>query len=228
MNHKKEKIKIHSFYIKNNIGLRFILQYAVPFTNLKIIRMISKIKFLIYLCFITTSLQAQKVSPAEEFWNALQSHCGKAYEGVLELPEEDEAFGGKKLMMHVRSCSDTVIKIPFYVGEDKSRTWILTYKDDRISLQHDHRHEDGTEDEINFYGGTTTNAGKADIQFFPADEHTQKMIPAAATNVWWITINKTSFTYNLRRLGTDRIFRVVMDVTSPIATPEAPWGWKTD
>ncbi len=100
--------------------------------------MLSKIKLLIGLCLISLSLQAQKDSPAKEFWNNLQSHCGKAYEGILELPEEDEAFGGKKLVMHVRYCSDTVIKIPFYVGEDKSRTWILTYKNDRISLQHDH------------------------------------------------------------------------------------------
>lgn len=206
----------------------FILEYIVPFDHLKNNWMISKIKFLIGFCLITATLQAQQASPAQEFWNTLQSHCGKAYEGVLELPEEDEAFGGKKLMMHVRSCSDTVIKIPFYVGEDKSRTWILTYKNDRITLQHDHRHEDGSEDDVNFYGGTTTNTGKAGIQFFPADKHTQKMIPAAATNVWWITLDDTSFTYNLRRLGTDRVFRVVMDITSPKPAPEAPWGWKAD
>ena len=206
----------------------FILEYIVPFDHLKKNWMISKIKFLIGFCLITATLQAQQASPAQEFWNTLQSHCGKAYEGVLELPEEDEAFGGKKLMMHVRSCSDTVIKIPFYVGEDKSRTWILTYKNDRITLQHDHRHEDGSEDDVNFYGGTTTNTGKAGIQFFPADKHTQKMIPAAATNVWWITLDDTSFTYNLRRLGTDRVFRVVMDITSPKPAPEAPWGWKAD
>ncbi len=42
--------------------------------------------------------------PNTQFWNAVQSHCGKAYEGVLELPEEDEGFGGKRLVMHVRSC----------------------------------------------------------------------------------------------------------------------------
>jgi hypothetical protein len=102
----------------------------------------------------------------------------------------------------------------------------LRYENDRISLKHDHRHEDGTEDEVNFYGGTASNAGKADVQFFPADAHTQKMIPAAATNVWWITIEEGSFTYNLRRLGTDRVFRVVMDLTKPIETPDAPWGWQ--
>jgi hypothetical protein len=168
---------------------------------------------------------AQDLSPAQVFWNELKTHCGKAYEGSLILPEEDEAFGGKRLVMQVISCEDNVIKIPFFVGEDRSRTWVLTYKDDRITLEHDHRHEDGSEDDINFYGGTSSNAGKADIQFFPANEHTQKLIPAAATNVWWITLDETTFTYNLKRLGTDRLFKVSMDLTKEIATPKAPWGW---
>lgn len=185
-------------------------------------------KFTIFLLslLVTFSVVAQEESPAKTFWNSLQAHCGKAYEGSLILPEEDEAFGGKKLVMHVRACSDTVIKIPFFVGDDKSRTWILTYENDRISLKHDHRHEDGSEDDINFYGGRSTNAGKANVQFFPADIHTQKMIPAAATNVWWISIDEHSFTYNLRRLGTERVFKVVMDLKKAIATPDAPWGWK--
>lgn len=167
----------------------------------------------------------QELNHANQFWERLQSHCGKAYQGVLEIPEEDKAFGGKQLVMHVRSCDENQIKIPFFVGEDKSRTWILTRTKNGLALQHDHRHEDGTEDEINFYGGITTNPGKAEIQIFSADQHTQKEIPAAATNVWWITINETTFTYNLRRLGTDRVFKVVMDLTNPISTPGAPWGW---
>lgn len=185
-----------------------------------------RMKLLLCVFFIYTMVQSQNDSPTKQFWKNLQSHCGKAYQGTLEIPEKDETFGGKTLTMHLRSCSDTMIKIPFYAGEDKSRTWILTYENDRISLKHDHRNKDGSEDEINFYGGTSTNEGKAGIQFFPADAHTQKMIPAAATNVWWITLDDSSFTYNLRRLGTDRVFRVVMDLTSPIDMPEAPWGWK--
>lgn len=187
----------------------------------------------IFTCLVLTFLTsfnalAQNESPAKQFWNSLQSHCGKAYEGDLALPEEDEAFGGKKLVMHLRSCSDTEIKIPFFVGDDKSRTWILTYENDRIALKHDHRHEDGTEDDVNFYGGITTNPGKAGIQIFSADARTQEIIPGAATNVWWITIDATTFTYNLRRLDTERVFKVVMDITNPIETPEAPWGWKEE
>nr|WP_321235030.1 hypothetical protein [uncultured Psychroserpens sp.] len=178
-----------------------------------------------FLCSITIFAQENE-SPALQFWNTLKSHCGNAYEGHLELPKDDKDFGGKQLVMHVRKCSDKEIKIPFFVGDDKSRTWILSYDNDRISLKHDHRHKDGTEDDVNFYGGTTSNQGKAGIQMFSADEHTQNLIPAAATNVWWITIDESTFTYNLRRLGTDRVFKVVMDLTQTIKTPEAPWGWK--
>ncbi len=169
---------------------------------------------------------AQEASPSEKFWNTLQSHCGKAYEGSLVLPEEDEAFGGKKLVMHVRACDTTEIKIPFYVGDDKSRTWVLTMNDGILTLKHDHRHEDGTEEDVNLYGGTASNVGKPEIQFFPADVHTQEVIPEAATNVWWITLDESTFTYNLKRLGTDRIFKVAMDLTKPITTPDAPWGWE--
>lgn len=189
--------------------------------------MVTKIKLLIFTFLISFVSSAQDTeSRAKQFWNTLQTHCGKAYEGHLELPKEDKDFGGKQLVMHVRKCTDNEIKIPFFVGDDKSRTWILTFENDRITLKHDHRHEDGSEDDINFYGGTTTNTGKADLQLFPANEHTQKMIPGAASNVWWITIDDTTFTYNLRRLGTDRVFKVVMDLKKPIKTPDAPWGWK--
>jgi hypothetical protein len=188
--------------------------------------MILKHTALVITVFLSLQSMAQKNETSNAFWNTLKSHCGNAYTGTLEIPEEDEAFGGKKLVMHLRSCSENEIKIPFYVGDDKSRTWILSMEDGIISLKHDHRHEDGTEHDVNFYGGTASNQGKADIQVFPADVHTQNQIPEAATNVWWITIDEKTFTYNLRRLGTDRVFKVVMDLTAPIETPDAPWGWE--
>jgi hypothetical protein len=64
------------------------------------------------------------------------------------------------------------------------------------------------------------------VQIFPADLETFNIIPAAAANVWWITINETSFTYNLRRIGSDRLFTVYFDLTKTVPTPSAPWGWK--
>jgi len=181
--------------------------------------------FLLLLVCYTTSFSQEK-NEAKQFWNALQELCGKSFEGTLEIPADDEQFGGKRLLMHVRYCSDTVIKIPFFVGNDKSRTWVLTYADDRITLKHDHRHKDGSEDEITQYGGKTVNSGQANIQVFPADEETKKLIPAASANVWWITLSDTTFTYNLRRLGTPRVFKVVMYLTKTVENPGPPWGWK--
>ena len=182
----------------------------------------------IILVTFSTLVFSQQKNGAQLFWEQLQGLCGQAFEGQLVVPEEDEQFGGKKLVMHVRSCSDTVIKIPFFVGDDKSRTWILTYKDDRIELKHDHRHEDGSDDDVTMYGGITTNTGQATIQIFSADQHTTDIIPLASTNVWWITLDEAEFSYNLRRLSTPRVFKVSFDLKNPVALPEAPWGWKVD
>lgn len=62
------------------------------------------------------------------------------------------------------------------------------------------------------------------IQFYPADKHTANLISYASNNVWWVTIDKTSFTYNLRRIGTYRFFSVKFDLTKEVKTPSAPWG----
>ena len=64
----------------------------------------------------------------------------------------------------------------------------------------------------------------ADIQLFPADQETANLISYASNNVWWITLDETSFTYNLRRIGSDRLFSVKFDLTKEIETPAAPWG----
>jgi hypothetical protein len=53
------------------------------------------------------------------------------------------------------------------------------------------------------------------------------MLPAAASNVWWVELVPGKyFTYNLRRMGTDRLFSIRFDLSSAIDMPEAPWGWK--
>lgn len=184
-------------------------------------------KFQLSLLLLSLALKglAQPETGAQQFWNTLKSHCGKSYEGVvLEAPVNDD-FRGKKLVMHLRSCGNNIMHIPFFVGEDKSRTWVFRLQDGLIQLKHDHSHKDGTRDAVTEYGGMSTNSGLPNIQFFPADQQTADLIPLAATNVWWITIDETSFTYNLRRLGTDRLFSIKFDLTKPVATPPAPWGW---
>lgn len=126
-------------------------------------------------------------------------------------------------MMQVQSYSDREVKIPFYVGEDKSRTWVLTYSNHVLSLKHDHRHMDGSPDAVTFYGGTANNSGSEQMQMFPADQETFQMIDYACYNVWWITMDGSTFTYNLRRIGTDRFFSVTFDLSKPVLSDFQPW-----
>jgi hypothetical protein len=188
------------------------------------------IKFaVILLVFLTTQPVFGQAKETDSFWNNLQKLCGKAFTGtVAAAPADDTTFKGKALIMHVRSCEKNRIRIPFFVGEDKSRTWVLTkMKNGRILLKHDHRHDDGKPDKVTMYGGLTTNSGSASRQMFPADDETVKVIAAAATNVWWIDlVDGDYFSYNLRRMGTERYFSIKFDLKKEVKTPDAPWGWK--
>lgn len=170
---------------------------------------------------------AQQATNSEKFWSQLEQHCGKAYEGwIIEGAVPKDGFTGEKLVMHVRSCKENEIRIPFFVGENKSRTWIIKMNNKKfLSLKHDHRHPDGSEEELSQYGGINSNVGLENLQMFPADEHTAEMLPAASSNVWWFSIDDEIFTYNLRRIGSDKTFTVSFDLTTPIEAPGAPWGY---
>lgn len=184
-------------------------------------------KTAILVLFCSQLVFSQTEKGSKQFWNQLKTHCGKAFEGqIIAGATANDPFSGKKLVMHVRSCAENELKIPFFVGDDKSRTWVLSSENDIITLKHDHRHEDGTPDKVTQYGGASTNSGLPNIQFFPADQETCDLISYASTNVWWITIDEKAFTYNLRRIGSDRVFSVSFDLTKPVETPFAPWGWK--
>ena len=187
------------------------------------------IKIVIFFGILLSCQPAfSQTNEADIFWNNLQKVCGKAFAGtVVAAPAEDTTFKDKELVMHVRSCEKNRIRIPFFVGADKSRTWVLMrMKSGRILLKHDHRHEDGKPDKVTMYGGLTTNLGSATRQMFPADDETVKVIAAAATNVWWIDlIDGDYFSYNLRRMGTERYFSIKFDLKKEVKTPDAPWGW---
>jgi hypothetical protein len=185
-------------------------------------------RLLIVIGIFACAAAAQTPAPNETFWSELQKLCGKAFAGtVAAAPADDTTFKDKVLLMHVRSCEPDRIRIPFVVGDDRSRTWLLTRKGNRIELRHDHRHADGKPDAVTMYGGWTTSAGMPTRQMFPADVETVKVVPAAATNVWWIDLAPGEhYSYNLRRMGSERYFSIKFDVKTPVKAPEAPWGWK--
>ena len=160
------------------------------------------------------------------FWEKLEQHCGKAYAGKVVTAPVPKDFQQQELLMHFKSCGEGQIQIPFVVGENRSRTWIFTLNNNSIQLKHDHRDEDGSPDDITMYGGTSSNTGFVNMQYFPADQETTDLIPYAAGNVWWVSINDSTFTYNLRRVSSDNPIRVEFDLTEEVTAPEAPWGWK--
>ncbi|HEX7151655.1 MAG TPA: hypothetical protein VF618_09225 [Thermoanaerobaculia bacterium] len=161
-----------------------------------------------------------------DLWRELQSLCGQAFEGRMVEGTEpsDTAFAKERMVMHVRGCTADEIRIPFHVGENRSRTWVITRTPAGLRLKHDHRHEDGSEDRVTQYGGDTRTADGLTLDFY-ADAHTAQLLPAAATNIWTLAIDpKRTFTYGLRREAQGRRFRVEFDLTRPVAAPPAPWG----
>ena len=172
---------------------------------------------------------ASTTSPQAQFFANLRALCGQSFEGrVVTTDAADASFASERLVMQVRECSDDEIRVPFHVGENRSRTWVITPTGSGLRLKHDHRHEDGTEDTLTQYGGDTASEGTAERQEFPADQFSQTLfannnIPQSVTNVWAVEVHPgRMYAYELRR--PNRHFRVEFDLTQPVAAPPPPWG----
>ncbi|KLE34825.1 hypothetical protein [Aurantiacibacter luteus] len=180
--------------------------------------------------------------PQEVFWQALSSHCGHAYEGALVSTQAADAdMAGRPMAMHVRTCSDTRIEVPFHVAQadgawDRSRTWIFTRTPAGLRLKHDHRHADGSADVLTMYGGDTAAPGTSRAQDFPVDGESVALFlreerAVSVTNVWRVEVDAAGtpgarFAYQLSRPAPDgRLFRVEFDAARPVLPPPAPWGW---
>ena len=169
--------------------------------------------------------------PADAFMARLKQHCGKAFAGrVVTSDPADASFAGKRLVMHVRECNPEEVRIPFHVGDDSSRTWVVSRTASGLRLKHDHRHEDGSPDKLTMYGGDSRPSGTARRQEFPVDAEsivlfTREGRAVSISNVWAIEVDATVFAYELRRpLPDERFFRVEFDLTRPVAEPPPPWG----
>lgn len=158
----------------------------------------------------------------DAFFANLSELCGQRFEGRVTTNDAADAdFASTRLLMHVRDCSPEQVRIPFWVGEDRSRTWIVTRTETGLRLKHDHRHEDGTPDVLHDYGGDTADAGTAERQEFPVDQFSIDLFNAndaavSTTNVWALEVHPgETFAYELRRAN--RHFRVEFDLTRPVA-----------
>ena len=182
------------------------------------------------MLFLVASLGAAETqvrTPHDEFWQRLQALCGRAFEGkAVVVPPGDTTFAGKRLVMHVRECRPDQVRIPFHIGDDRSRTWVITRLPAGFRLRHDHRNEDGSPAARTDYGGDTApGTGSAGSQSFPADIQTSGIAPVSKTNAWAIDVEPGArFVYALGREGTDRRFRIEFDLSKPITPPPPPWG----
>lgn len=193
---------------------------------------ISKIHGLLSGCVVSlvlfvwaSQLHAQTPESPANFIGQFAALEGQYFEGEITAGgREGDGFMGNRLLMHVAKVADNELRIPFFVGQDRSRTWIVTTNENgTLKLKHDHRHEDGSPDKITFYGGDAPNYGWDKQQTFPADAETCEMIGHACQNVWWMTMDGSTFTYNLRRIGSERAFTVSFDLSQPVESDFVPW-----
>ena len=161
---------------------------------------------------LAMSAASVKAEPTT-FFERMASFCGMSFSGQ-EVPVggNPARFEGQRMTATVASCETNELRIPFVIGDDHSRTWVLTQsKEGALTLKHDHRHEDGTPDEVTNYGGTAQKPTSSWQVSFPADAFTAELIPEAAGNVWTLILDpKTGgLTYDLKRDGKDR-FRATL------------------
>ncbi|MFN7054887.1 hypothetical protein [Hyphomonas sp.] len=179
-----------------------------------------------------TETETETETAGVSFAEGLSALCGQSFEGrvVSDDPMDDE-WRANRLVVHVRDCAPGEFRLPLSVGEDRSRTWVLTTMGEggAWELRHIHLHEDGSPDALTMYGGYSISDPDAWRQEFPADQSTkdlfdQEGIPVSKDNIWAMEVRAEEqiFAYELSR--PNRLFRVEVDLSRPVETPPAHWG----
>lgn len=176
----------------------------------------------------TIALSAcMSTNPQDQFMDNVRALCGKSFAGTLvSTDESDQKLAAQPMVMHVASCESEEIRIPFNIGDNRSRTWVISKTTSGLRLKHQHNHKDGHADKVTQYGGDTIDMGTASRQEFPVDQYSKDMfvqegLNVSVTNIWAIDITPTVFAYELRR--ENRHFRVEFDVAHEVDTPEKSW-----
>jgi hypothetical protein len=170
------------------------------------------------------------VARQDAFWDNMARQCGQAFPGrlVQDRPDRDMLAGDEELIAHWVRCEDDLMHIAFHVGRDdgaswdRSRTWVLTRDDQGLELRHDHRLEDGSEDEGNtWYGGRTVDDGAPETQWFLFDE---RRADDGSVLGWRLEIEPGQrYVYGTIR-GDDYTWRIDFDLSEPIPAPPPAWG----
>ncbi|MBS4014174.1 MAG: hypothetical protein KGZ97_10530 [Bacteroidetes bacterium] len=152
------------------------------------------------------------------FLSSLAGLCGQSFLGKQIYSKDGrDSWAGKKLVMHVTVCEEDKVFIPFHVDENKSRTWMFLVEDGKLRFRHDHRHEDGTPEDLTLYGGFSDGKGSDLVQCFPWDEYTESILTDGNKRQWNVSLNEdlSTFTYELY-VNEELVFAAEFDLTKPI------------
>lgn len=152
------------------------------------------------------------------FFQNLSQLCGKSFQGrETYMAPGRESWAEKDFVMHVSVCENDRVLIPFHLDEDHSRTWMFLLEDGRLRFRHDHRHPDGTPEELTLYGGYADGTGTAYAQSFPADQYTIELLTDTLGRQWNIIMDEalTNFSYQLQYMG-ETVFRADFDLSDPL------------
>lgn len=138
---------------------------------------------------------AENISDHQAFFNTLTEQCGSIFSGNSTFPdEEDHPLVGTELRVEVNECDENSVRMELYRdGDYWHGAWVVEMREEGLHLYHDHlgtvrTMDDMGEDDYHGYGGFADETGDSLTQYFPADDVTAEMIPAASTNVWMISI----------------------------------------
>lgn len=158
--------------------------------------------------------------PQTAFFQNLNSLCGATFVGASTYPDnEDHPLVGTELRTHISSCDENKVRIELIRdGDYWHGAWVLERREEGLHLFHDHlgevrTMEDLGEGDYHGYGGFADNRGTATRMYFPADDVTGEIIPAAITNVWMMDLDLENgrFIYYLERHDQPR-FRAELEM----------------
>ena len=144
----------------------------------------------------------------ESFFNTLLAECGSVYTAESTYPEDEaHPLVGTELRIEIIDCSERQVRMELIRNGDYWHgAWVVEMREEGLHLYHDHlgtvrTMDDLGEDDYHGYGGYADGSGNSLTQYFPADDITAEMIPAATTNVWMLSLvaDENQLVYYLER-----------------------------
>ncbi len=162
------------------------------------------------------------------FMANLAAVCGQAFEGeVLDAPDTDDAFNpGDHMIMHIRECAPDEIRVPVWMGDDASRTFVFTTHPQGLDVRHDHRHSDGRPEPNTLYGAASAHPPIAEEP--PSATRMEfKRETEEGVRTGWIAEflpDEELFLYGTQRNGEWR-HHFEFDLSQTVDIPGDPWGY---